>query len=51
MLGYHPFYFWSLMAAAIIGVVIMWRIERELTWIYAIWAAFNCGVAYLLFMV
>ena len=51
MLGHYSFYFWSLVALAIVGVVIMWHIERELTWIYAIWAAFNCGVAYLLFMV
>ena len=51
MLGHYSFYFWSLVALAIVGVVIMWHIERELTWIYTIWAAFNCGVAYLLFMV
>lgn len=49
MLGYHPFYFWSLVALAACGIAVISWLHRRFEWPYAIWAAFNLVVAYVLF--
>ena len=50
VLGHVPFYFWSLVVAAAVGVGILWKMEKDFPWAYLIWAAANCGIGYLLFM-
>lgn len=50
MLGYHPFFFWSLAALAAFGTVEISRIHKQFVWPYVVWAVFNLVIAYVLFM-
>ena len=50
MLGYHPFFFWSLAALAAIGTVVISWIHKQFEWPYVLWAVFNLIIAYVLFV-